>query len=448
VQAPGAAPLTGLSYRHPKKGHALRRITHPARQQGAVLITVALALLFLLGFMGIALDFGRLFIAKNELQTAMDSCALAAAQELDGQSTALTRAARAGQTAGNLNAVDLQSATWQGRGQLVGADISFKNAAYALTTAPAEARYAECRHTQSGIRMWLLQAMGAVTGDAAANPATRSVSAFAVATRASAQSTCPLPLAIKPKSGGTAPHYGFTVGEWVKLLEKDAKGGEIGWANLDGSKSASETVAEMRGDCGTKVGDTLGTPGVQTTVVDEWNYRFGIYKNKADMSVGYQRPDQTGYAYTEKNWPGKSNAYNGATPTGADATAANFVTKRLSFASCADTGTALNGKTGSCESITGLKLNSFKTLAAPGAAALGGHHEYGQRDRRIVIVPVVNSSSRVIDFACMLMLHPLSIPMEDAQLEYLGNAGALNSPCVSSGLPGGVAGPLVPALAR
>ncbi len=426
----------------------MQRTANPARQQGAVIITVALALLFLLGFMGIALDFGRLFIAKNELQTAMDSCALAAAQELDGQSTALTRAARAGQTAGNLNAVDLQSASWQGQGQLVGADISFKNSAYALTTAPAEAQYAECRHTQAGIRMWLLQAMGAVTGDAAANPATRSVSAFAVATRASAQSTCPLPLALKPKSGGTAPHYGFTIGEWVTLLDKGAKGGQIGWANLDGSSSASETVAELRGDCGTKVGDTLGTPGVQTTVVDEWNYRFGIYKNKGDMTVGYQRPDQTGYAYTDKNWPSKSNAYNGSTPAGADVTAANFVTKRLSFASCADTGTDLSGKTGSCESITGLKLNSFKTLAAPGATATGGHHDYGQRNRRIVTVPVVNSSSRVIDFACMLMLQPLSIPMEDAQLEYLGNAGALNSPCVSSGLPGGVAGPLVPALVR
>ena len=30
------------------------------RQQGAVIVTVALLLLFLLGFMGIALDFGRL----------------------------------------------------------------------------------------------------------------------------------------------------------------------------------------------------------------------------------------------------------------------------------------------------------------------------------------------------------------------------------------------------
>ena len=55
------------------------------RQQGAVIITVALLTLFLLGFIGFALDFGRLFVVKSELQTAMDSCALAAAQELDLQ---------------------------------------------------------------------------------------------------------------------------------------------------------------------------------------------------------------------------------------------------------------------------------------------------------------------------------------------------------------------------
>ena len=60
--------------------HATRR-----SQRGAVIITVCLLMLFLLGFIGFALDFGRLFVVKSELQTAMDSCALAAAQELDLQ---------------------------------------------------------------------------------------------------------------------------------------------------------------------------------------------------------------------------------------------------------------------------------------------------------------------------------------------------------------------------
>src|SRR5215203_1663357 len=92
-------------------------------QTGAVIITVAFALLFLLGFMGIALDFGHLFVVKTELQTATDSCALAAAQELDGASDALTRATSAGITAGNLNRVNFQGGT----AGVVAADITFSD---------------------------------------------------------------------------------------------------------------------------------------------------------------------------------------------------------------------------------------------------------------------------------------------------------------------------------
>src|SRR5215212_6965215 len=88
------------------------------RQRGAVLVTVALTMLLLLGFIGIGLDFGRLFVMKTELQTAMDSCALSAAQELDGLADALTRARNAGQNAGNMNRVGFQSPTWAGLGQI------------------------------------------------------------------------------------------------------------------------------------------------------------------------------------------------------------------------------------------------------------------------------------------------------------------------------------------
>jgi len=243
-----------------------------------MILTAALTLLFLLGFMGIALDFGHLFVVKTELQTAMDSCALAAAQELDGQTGARARAQSAGRTAGNMNRVNMQSATWSGQGQLANADITFRDAAYAATVSDAAARYAQCQRTQPNITVWLMKAMGAFAGDTAGNPNVRSVMASAVATRASAQTTCPIPVALKPKAGGTAPNYGFAVGEWVTLIQSQnaAAGGEIGWVNLDGSNSASETEAELNGRCGTRVGDNLGTPGVQTSVADVWNGRFGI----------------------------------------------------------------------------------------------------------------------------------------------------------------------------
>lgn len=421
------------------------RCTRHHRQRGAMIVTAALLLLFLLGFMGIALDFGHLFVVKTELQTAVDSCALAAARELDKQGSAITRAKSAGQTAGNANRVNMQSATWSGQGQIVATEVTFRDAAYASTIDPAVAVYAQCAHSQPNIKMWLMQALGAFSGDTAGNPATRSVAASAVATRASAQTACPIPVAAKPKPGGTAPNYGFAVGEWVKLIQAQnaAVGGQIGWANLDGSNSASETEAELNGRCGTRVGDTLGTPGVQTSVADVWNQRFGIYKNSGDPSVG--RPDYTGYAYTSLNWPAQFNAYNGAPGAGADATAQNFVTKRAAFASCADTGTKVKGAN-SCESITGLSLNSFQKLANPGNVA-GGHMQYGL-DRRFVTVPVIDGGNHVIDYLCMLMLQPLSIPMTDVQLEFRGNAGAAGSPCTTGGLAGGSAGPLVPVLVR
>jgi hypothetical protein len=414
------------------------------RQGGTIIVTVALVMLFLLGFMGIALDFGRLFIVKTELQTAMDSCALSAAQELDGQSDAIDRARSAGLSAGNLNNVNLQSANWSSQGQITAAEITFRDVAYAATTAPIAARYAQCQHTQPNVQMWLLHIMGAFSGPDPAYANTRNVFASAVATRGSAQSTCPIPIALKPNAGGSAPNYGFVVGEWVTLLhgQNAAQGGEIGWANLDGSNNASQTEAEMNGFCGTEIGDELGTPGVEASIADAWNARFGIYKNNSGPTAN--RPDLTGYAYTSQNWPSEQNAYNGTPEAGAHATAENFVTKRLANASCASNG-RVKGADG-CESITGLSLNGgFQTLATPGPT--GEHRQHGF-NRRIVTVPVINDASQVIDYACMLMLHPMPIPMDDVVLEFIGNAGDPGSPCTTSGSPGGSAGPLVPVLVR
>lgn len=417
------------------------------RQRGAVLMIVCLSLFFLLAFMGLALDFGRLFIVKTELQTAMDSCALAAAQELDGQSTALARAYSAGLTAANLNRVNLQSATWDGKGQVTTADVTFKDAGYADTAAGAAARYAQCRHTQAGVKMWLLHSIAVSSGDALANPSTRPVLASAVATRASSQSTCPVPVAIKAKAGAVAPNYGFAVGEWVTVYDKGgASAGEMGWYNLDGSKGASETAAEMAegGSCGTRVGDTLGTPGAQTSVNTQWNYRFGIYKN-GDSPADFH-PDQTGYAYTAANWKNAApqNAFDGAPAAGSDPTAQNYVTKRAAYASLDDTGSDL--KAGAQIAFGDNKaLNGFKDLATPGAA--GQHRQYGF-NRRLVVVPVINGASSVIDYVCMLMLAPMTGPNATVQMEFRGNAGSPASPCTTNGVPGGSAGPLVPVLVR
>lgn len=431
-----------------------RVVRHRNRQDGAVIITVSLVLLFLLGFMGIALDFGHLFIVKTELQTAMDSCALAAAQELDGDPiTALTRARHAGEIAGNMNGVNFQSATWSGQGTnnqgaLVDADITFMDSSYVATTVSANAKYAKCQHTQSGVNMWLLQSMGAFAGNTAAYPNTRNVVALAVATRASAQTTCPVPIGLNPMSttDTASNNYGFKIGQWVDMVgNRMAHNGEMGWYNLNGRPNASETVIELGepGYCGTKLHDQLGTPGTQSNVDVVWNQRFGIYKQNDGPSVNH--PDFSGYAYTPTNWKNAvpQNAWSGTPVAGSDPSAANFKTKRAAFASFDDTGTDIvAGGT-----ITGLDLKKkgFKTLATPGSG--GEHYLYGS-SRRLVTAPVLDATNHVIDYACMFMLQPLTAPTVTVQLEYEGLSSDPKSPCTTNGLAGGLAGPLVPVLVR
>jgi hypothetical protein len=65
----------------PKKllGMRVRR-----RQQGFVLIAMSMAMVLLLAFIGLAFDFGRLYIARNEAQVYTDAAALTAASRLDG----------------------------------------------------------------------------------------------------------------------------------------------------------------------------------------------------------------------------------------------------------------------------------------------------------------------------------------------------------------------------
>lgn len=425
----------------------------PRRQQGAVAVTIAFMLLLLLGFMGIAVDFGRLFVVRSELQTALDSCALAGAQELDGASTAIVRARNAGRSAGNLNAVNLQSANWDTKGTIVDADITFRDNTYSVTTAPAAARYIECAHEQPGIRTWMLQALATVGGNTILFPTTRSVSARAVASRASAQSACAVPIAVKPKAGGTAPYYGFQIGEWVTLIGKTngqgggAAGGEVGWYNLNASTSASETREELGegAACTTVVSQQLYTPGVQSSVHEVWNYRFGIYKN-GDPGPSVNHPDLSGYAYTASNWKNAvpQNAWAGTPAAGSHATAQNFMLKRAAAASFDDTGTDLKDGSGIAFGDKN-KMNSYKTLATPGTS--GEHARYGY-NRRLVTVPVIDATAHVIDFVCMFMLEPIAGPNDDAHLEFRGNSRDVGSPCSTSGMPGGTAGPMVPVLVR
>src|SRR5437016_4840361 len=67
----------------------------PVRQRGFVLVTMALSAVAVFGVVGLAVDVGRMFIAKNELQVYSDAGALDAAMALDGTTTGIAQAAGA-----------------------------------------------------------------------------------------------------------------------------------------------------------------------------------------------------------------------------------------------------------------------------------------------------------------------------------------------------------------
>ncbi|HML17121.1 MAG TPA: pilus assembly protein TadG-related protein [Bryobacteraceae bacterium] len=66
-----------------------------AKQRGFVLIAMSVTMLLLLAVMGLAFDFGRIYIARNEAQVFTDAAAMAAAVKLDGTATGLAKAREA-----------------------------------------------------------------------------------------------------------------------------------------------------------------------------------------------------------------------------------------------------------------------------------------------------------------------------------------------------------------
>ena len=65
------------------------------RRRGFVLIAMSITMLLLLAMMGLAFDFGRIYIARNEAQVFTDAAAMMAASKLDGTQAGLDKAREA-----------------------------------------------------------------------------------------------------------------------------------------------------------------------------------------------------------------------------------------------------------------------------------------------------------------------------------------------------------------
>lgn len=411
------------------------------KQQGAVAILVGLSITVMIGFAGLALDLGKLYIVKTELQNSADACALAASQALTGannQQLAIGEAA--GIATGMRHKVLFQkdSVTMTPNSTV---EFSANNAANSfvskagLSGSQALAmRYVRCTVNKPNIDTWFIQVLNVLPGVTIGQ---QNVVASAVATLQASQISCGLPVAV---CSGDLP-AGTPVGTWLVgalgSSNNQSLTGSFKWVDFSPPNGgASELGALLTGDgaCNLPaIGTTVGQPGAISSMANDWNSRFGIYQGnvKPDSAA----PDQSGFAYTDYagSWPSKFNAFD------------NFKVKRgVNAAYQGDTATGLNTK-GTIKDASYLSANG--------------------QDRRLMTAPVVNCDAfatsqvaPIVSWACVFLLHPINNSAGGSNatgetrmyLEYRGNAANPSSPCASNGLPGGAGstGPLVAALVR
>ena len=178
---------------------------HTRGKRGFTLLTTGACSIAMLGMLGLAVDLGRLYVAKNEMQAYTDSASMAAAVELDGTAAGITRAQTA--VTNNTNRWNLGSTAFSGTQTQFATDASGP-----WQSSPASA---------TGVRFARVRASGTLSLyflPAVSTPSTSNVSAVSVAGQVSKQNFSEGLFPFSPISHNSAPpDFGFTRGQWYTL---------------------------------------------------------------------------------------------------------------------------------------------------------------------------------------------------------------------------------------
>lgn len=393
-------------------------------QDGAVAVSFALLIIVLLGFVGFALDVGRLYVSRAELQNAADTCALAASAALTGaNANQLQVAENYGIAAGNRNLIGMQRTA----AGITSAGITFSqtlNGTYQTSASISAANalnmhYARCTLSEADIPTLLIHVVNLLPGQ---NIGPSTVKVTAVAGLEPSKSNCALPLAVCEPDVKGKP-----AGTWIQgLLNPGGSiNGAFKWVEFPGytQNKDLQNLIEGSGQCDLNSAQSVGSaPGVKESITDSWNTRFGIY-TPSGPSVASAPPDLTGWVYDPTTFPPQNNAMP------------DFLQKRA-------------------QSTPKHQSSPDYKLANPNKWATDEQFQNGQ-DRRLVVGPIIdcnalanNGTAAIKGWACYLMLNPVFKPGDYMYLEYRGDANDLSSGCVTSGAPGGPAagGPKVPSL--
>ena len=265
----------------------------PHKERGVVAIIVGMSMVVLIGFAGLVLDLGKLFVTKTELQSSSDACALAASAELRGiSSNQLVDAEAAGIAAGIRNNVMFQADAVS----IAGDDVTFSDFLDGIylprgAVVALDMKYARCTVERTGIPNWFMQVLGVADQD---------VRATAVAALEPSQVfSCVIPVGIC--EGSITPG---SAGKWLTGIA-DNEGsvtGDFGWIKFQDSNSAAALDDILEGQCGLvdipAEGTEVGKSGSVNSLSKAWNTRFGIYQinpDKPQYKYDDGSPDLSGY---------------------------------------------------------------------------------------------------------------------------------------------------------
>ncbi|MFZ5618243.1 MAG: pilus assembly protein TadG-related protein [Pseudomonadota bacterium] len=286
-------------------------------ESGAALIYVSILMVALVGIAGLALDSGRLFSLRHEMQNAADAAALAGAWQLDGTAAGSVQADFAARNAVVVNNQKFGNSS----GAVTIASTAFYSSVpadddTALTANAPPYDYIGVTTTGVVQNTLLMRALGA--------PATVTLSSTAVARKG--QAICQVTPLFMCLPGGAA----FDPTLWIghQVLMKAAQGNSWtngNWGLLDtpgGSQSAGALASMIAGTNGLPqcIGTGVDTkPGNVASISPAFNVRLDMYENLPG-NVNYRTT--AGYPPAENVTKGKirtntncSDFNNTATPT-------------------------------------------------------------------------------------------------------------------------------------
>ena len=263
----------------------------PRRQRGIVAVLFTIALVAMLGMVGLALDGAHGMLNKTRLQNTVDAAALSAAKTLDQtDDTVLAEAeALAMFLTNSLGAGNAEIAASYAGGQLA-VSVQFSTTLHPFVPGSTPARYVNVTATNLRLPGWFIPVIGVnelvVGASAVAGPSPTLGTYCNIA-----------PMMMCGEDGDDT--YGYTLGV-ASILKASTNNAEIGPGNFQlirlgdgqGGADVREAMAGSYDDC-LSTGDTVPTEPGNTVgpVAQGLNTRFGIYSGPMNGTELVYPPD-------------------------------------------------------------------------------------------------------------------------------------------------------------